>query len=161
MMPARNHPSLVSFGMDLIDETRLLADAPAPGRECGDCTACCTLLKVVELNKPMRFACEHVGRNGCRIYADRPTACREFDCLWLRGALPADPSYRPDHLGVLFDGYRRAGTDEIRLTALEVRSGAFESAEARTLIEEVAASRPLDLSYRDGTWGTSGGGDCS
>lgn len=142
--------------MEILDETRVLADAPAPGRQCGDCTACCTVLEQVELRKPMRCACEHIVRGGCRIYADRPQGCREFNCLWLRGALPADVSYRPDQLGVLLDGYRRAGTDEIRLAALEVWSGAFESAQARALIEGVSVNRQLDLSYRDGTWGTCG-----
>jgi len=140
--------------MSVLNEAHLLAEAPAPGRECGDCTACCIVLEQVELRKPMRCACEHIIRDGCRIYSERPQGCRNFNCLWLRGALPADVSYRPDHLGVLLDAYRRAGTGELRVAALEVWSGAFETPQARAVIEAMAECRSLDLSYRDGTWET-------
>jgi Fe-S-cluster containining protein len=143
--------------MGVLDESRLLADAAESSRECGDCTACCTVLEQVELRKPMRCACEHIVRAGCRIYAERPAGCREFNCLWLRGALPADQSFRPDHLGVLLDGYRRAGTGEVRLAALEVWTCAFDAPAARSLIDGIAETRQLDLSFRDGTWETRGG----
>jgi hypothetical protein len=133
---------------------RVLAPTPDPGRECGDCTACCTVLALVELRKPMRCACEHVGRAGCRIYADRPKDCCDFNCLWLRGALPAEVELRPDHLGVLFDGYRPAGSNDVRLAALEVWAGAFDTPAARGLIDAIAAEHRLELNFRDGTWAT-------
>lgn len=133
---------------------RLLAESAEPGRDCGACTVCCTVLAENELKKPMRCACEHVGRNGCGIYAARPRACREFHCLWLRGVLPAEERYRPDHLGVLFDGYRPHGSQTIRLVALEAWNDAIDAPLARTLIDSIATIHALELSRRDGTWQT-------
>lgn len=64
-------------------------------RQCGSCTMCCKLLAVKELEKPACQWCSHVIQGkGCSIYETRPTACREFECAWLQGALPED--WRPD-----------------------------------------------------------------
>jgi hypothetical protein len=146
--------------MSALSEEFLLAEGARPGRECGACTVCCTVLAENELRKPMRCACEHVRAGGCGIYEIRPTGCREFHCLWLRGALPAEESQRPDHLGVLLDCYRPAGSKSLRLVALEVWSGAFDSPAARELIESIAREREIELSRRDGSWMTRGpGGD--
>lgn len=27
--------------------------------------------------------CTHAGKGGCKIYGERPQACREFNCQWL------------------------------------------------------------------------------
>lgn len=132
----------------------LLAEGAAPGRACGECTACCTVLAEVELRKPMRCACVHQRQSGCSIYDARPRACRDFHCLWLRGALPAEVAYRPDRLGVLFDAYRPAGAADVRLAALEVWNGAFEEPLSASLIDAIASTRPVELSRRDGAWST-------
>ncbi|MSR58245.1 MAG: hypothetical protein EXS05_11280 [Planctomycetaceae bacterium] len=144
------------MAMPALNEDRLLANGAAPGRECDDCTVCCALLAQAELRKPMRRACDHACRNGCAIYETRPQGCRDFHCLWLRGALPADLSYRPDRLGVLFDGYRPVGAGHLRLVALEAWNDAFDGSAARELIDAIAQERPLELSYRDGSWQTRG-----
>jgi Fe-S-cluster containining protein len=100
----------------------------------------------------MRWACEHLACSGCRIYDARPQGCRDFDCQWLRGEIPGDESHRPDRLGVIFDGFRDATTNEQRFLAFEVWNGAFDEPAAVTLLSELAATREIQLSYRDGSW---------
>lgn len=60
-------------------------------RFCGDCTLCCTLLGIHQLNKPPLQDCPHchVGKS-CQIYFKRPEECREFDCMWLSAGLPEE-----------------------------------------------------------------------
>ena len=126
------------------------------GRSCGGCTACCTVLAVHELHKPMRWACDHLDCGGCGIYEARPRGCRDFDCLWLRGEIPGDESRRPDRLGVIFDCFRDKATNAVRFVAFEVWSGAFHEPAAATLLAELSATREVQLSCRDGSWRTIG-----
>ncbi|HEX2591606.1 MAG TPA: hypothetical protein VHL34_08930 [Rhizomicrobium sp.] len=57
---------------------------PKP-RSCGDCTLCCKVLRVADLDKPAGTWCEHCDTGkGCRIYADRPGSCRSFMCSYLQ-----------------------------------------------------------------------------
>ena len=75
----------------------------APGRECGDCTACCKIsaINAPTLTKPAGVMCPHSTGSNCSIYADRPEPCRTFFCLWRRvGAMPDE--LRPDRIGVMF-----------------------------------------------------------
>jgi uncharacterized protein len=70
------------------------AQMPAivPGKSCGSCTKCCTVLAIPELKKPAWQECRHVAAGcGCKIYPDRPSACRKFICGWL-----LDPNMGPD-----------------------------------------------------------------
>jgi hypothetical protein len=54
-------------------------------RECGECTLCCKLMTVVDLNKPAGTWCPHcTSRGGCGIYETRPQECRDFVCAWLQ-----------------------------------------------------------------------------
>ena len=121
-------------------------------RECGACTVCCTVMAVTELRKPSRRACDHVGRAGCRIHPDRPLGCREFNCLWLRGAVAGDEALRPDVLGVMFDFFVTRDTGETHLLAFEVWPGALEDPASRALVEAFARTQEVRLSYRDGRW---------
>lgn len=75
------------------------------GRSCGDCTACCKALEVVELSKPTGKWCPHcsVGK-GCNIYPKRPTSCQEFRCEWLKGF--GEKQDRPDRMKVVLDYIR-------------------------------------------------------
>lgn len=34
---------------------------------------------------------------GCKIYEDRPTPCRTFECSWLKGEVPVE--WKPDKVG--------------------------------------------------------------
>jgi uncharacterized protein len=68
-------------------------------RVCGDCTLCCTLLAVKELDKPSHKTCEHCDK-GCSIYHRRPQSCKDFECLWLQeDDMPAE--LRPDRSHVV------------------------------------------------------------
>jgi hypothetical protein len=69
-------------------------------RACGDCTLCCKLEGIRELNKRAWQWCQHcaIGK-GCRIYAERPDPCRNFRCLWLDD-MAMDEHMRPDRAGV-------------------------------------------------------------
>ena len=62
-------------------------------RQCGECTLCCLVPEVPEMNKPINTMCKHCDK-GCTIWPDRPKSCRAFDCAWLRGAMNDD--MRPD-----------------------------------------------------------------
>jgi hypothetical protein len=61
-------------------------------RQCGDCSLCCKVLRIAELDKPKDSWCPNFEHHvGCRIYADRPPSCRTFMCRWL-----VDPSMGPE-----------------------------------------------------------------
>ena len=61
-------------------------------RQCGDCSLCCKLLAIPELDKPKDEWCPNFAAGiGCRIYADRPPSCRDFRCRWL-----VDPTMGPE-----------------------------------------------------------------
>jgi uncharacterized protein len=64
--------------------------ATKSGRTCGDCSLCCLLLDVPEVNKPKDGWCRHCrpGQGGCGIYNKRPDVCRNWTCLWLAGSMP-------------------------------------------------------------------------
>ncbi len=54
------------------------------GRSCGSCTLCCRLPEIDLFEKPANAWCSHcVEGAGCSIYADRPSVCRDFLCLWM------------------------------------------------------------------------------
>ncbi|HKD29844.1 MAG TPA: hypothetical protein VKC66_28525 [Xanthobacteraceae bacterium] len=54
-------------------------------RICGDCSLCCKLAQVDELDKPAGVWCRHCapGRGGCTIYETRPNVCRNWACSWI------------------------------------------------------------------------------
>ena len=54
-----------------------------PGRLCGSCTLCCTVMEVSELHKRSGVTCSHLAQGrGCTIRDTRPQACRRFFCGW-------------------------------------------------------------------------------
>lgn len=74
-----------------------------PGRDCGECNACCIDLNIrePELKKPAGTPCPHLNGKGCGIYDGRPSVCRNWHCLWRRIAAMPD-GLRPDRCGVTF-----------------------------------------------------------
>lgn len=70
------------------------------GRECGDCTLCCTTFPNREQKRRGMVKCEHAC-GGCAIYDSRPNECRAFMCFWLLGMFRDRD--RPDRMGVVFD----------------------------------------------------------
>ena len=74
-----------------------------PGRECGECTACCVHLRIdtEELQKPEDVPCEHlVPKRGCGIYEQRPPVCWNWHCGWRKIAF-LDDQWRPDRCGIM------------------------------------------------------------
>lgn len=67
----------------------------APGRSCGECSMCCYLLQVSELNKPRDTWCQHCrpGDGGCTIYEVRPNICRTYACGWLMSGTVGEEWY--------------------------------------------------------------------
>lgn len=63
---------------------RMLATASnIESRTCGTCTLCCRLPDIDHFDKPANAWCSHcVEGQGCSIYANRPSLCRDFLCLW-------------------------------------------------------------------------------
>ena len=61
-------------------------------RQFGDCSLCCKLLRIPELDKPKDQWCPNfTPGTGCGIYAERPPSCRDFVCRWL-----INPSLGPE-----------------------------------------------------------------
>ncbi|WP_413699459.1 hypothetical protein ACLKMH_18665 [Psychromonas sp. KJ10-10] len=84
--------------MSASDESHLV-----PGRECGECTACCVVLQIddQDFKKPAEQACENLmDKGGCKIYACRPNVCQDWYCAW-RFMAQLDETWRPDRSGIL------------------------------------------------------------
>ncbi len=135
---------------------RLLSSAVESSRACGDCTACCTVMAVIELRKPSRRACDHVGRDGCRIHDARPESCRAFNCAWLRGVVAGGEETRPDALGVMFDSFIERSTGATRVLAFELWPDALDAEPARAIVAALAATQEVHVSRRDGAWSVVG-----
>jgi uncharacterized protein len=71
-------------------------------RTCGECTLCCKVLGVGELNKPSGRQCDlvQIGK-GCGDYENRPQSCHDFECLWLVSTIMPD-TMRPDRTKAVF-----------------------------------------------------------
>ena len=69
---------------------------PIAGRECGECTLCCSVLLIdaPEIQKDAGIRCLHCDQ-GCVIYEQRPAVCRDFYCAWRTMAI-FDEAWRPD-----------------------------------------------------------------
>ena len=68
----------------------------APERTCGDCGMCCKLMAVAAIDKAPHAWCGHFRKGaGCGIYAERPKACADYACYWLK-APNLDDRWRPD-----------------------------------------------------------------
>lgn len=90
-------------------------------RECGECTACCSVLGVLEEGKPYYTDCRFL-KKGCSVYPDRPPSCQEFKCEWLKGDIQFPADYRPDRCGVVITGATEE--DVSWLDLYETRPGA-------------------------------------
>jgi hypothetical protein len=82
-----------------------LADKPAIGRRCGECTLCCTYPRIgapdgTDWKKPW-ITCKHCLGRKCSIYEDRPDPCRQFECLWLIDTF-IPKKFRPDKVNAFF-----------------------------------------------------------
>ena len=89
-------------------ENAAMAHSSAVIRQCGPCTACCTVMGVVELQKENYQPCRH-NCGCCAIYDRRPSMCRDWSCVWLLGFIEGDEPARPDRLGLIFNRESLAG----------------------------------------------------
>lgn len=110
------------------------------GRVCGDCTACCTILQVVELNKPINTPCPHCTAHNCAIYSSRPLTCRIWSCEWWLGRLGLTDGQRPDKLGLMF-----AFDPDSPVIAYEVAPDAAKSKKAVKVLNRIKSERTLLL----------------
>ena len=105
-------------------------------RRCGDCNACCKVLKIEELNLPDFTVCPHLksGYKGCTIHSSRPSACREFECVWKRTSIGSN-RHRPDRSGVMFMLQNNDQRGNARVTCYNTRKSQSWSLEAQELIQ--------------------------
>jgi len=110
-------------------------------RSCGTCTACCTALGVLEIDKPPCTPCKHLGTTkGCGIYETRPESCRRYHCMWRAGLISAER--RPDRFGIVFDPIEELPNE---ILAREVRAGALGEAEVVRVLATIARERAVAL----------------
>jgi len=117
----------------------------SPPRECGRCTACCTAVAVLELNKAPGQPCPKLraGRPGCGVYADRPSSCCTFKCGWLLGF--GTDNDRPDRSGIVFHEHQVGGGTPY-VIASEMVAGAARRPWAASVIKTAReAGRPVLL----------------
>lgn len=103
-------------------ETSLLGTV-LPGRACGDCMACCTVLTVdsPDFKKPAGVPCVHLSTDGCSIHPVRPHICRTWYCGWRRVAAMPDEA-RPDRSGLLVSlNFVRRPQNPLEAVAINVR----------------------------------------
>jgi hypothetical protein len=124
----------MAFPLNLLTERQ--------SRSCGSCSACCELLAVSEVDKPVHTRCQHqleaslCHSGGCAIYAHRPQSCQDYQCLYQSGILDGDERRRPDRLGLLFNLIDTpAGTI---ISGWEVWEGAADTPACRYLLDKLS-----------------------
>jgi len=71
--------------------------------ECGECTLCCKLLNIKEVDSKPGEYCKHCDWGvGCKIYDQRPESCKIFECCWKQMEVAAE-ELRPDKCNMLFE----------------------------------------------------------
>lgn len=95
-------------------------------RQCGDCTLCCKLVPVRELDKGAGQRCLYQRHGaGCTIYAHRPMSCQLWSCLWYADAPRTADLRRPDRSHYVIDIFPdfvevTGGEETIRLDVVVV-----------------------------------------
>ena len=76
-------------------------------RHCGDCSLCCKVLGIPELDKPKDSWCPNFAAGiGCRVYEDRPPSCHNFSCRWLNDT-SLGPEWKPSVCKMVLDSRPR------------------------------------------------------
>ena len=121
-------------------------------RTCGECTVCCFITSIPELEKEKYTPCKNLCATGCGIYADRPTPCSEFECAWLmeeaHGVVDLRLLERPDKVGLMF---RLAMSDKLGLivTAFEVEKGSSGKYWGDKIIQRLIKKHLVIVVYKD------------
>jgi hypothetical protein len=123
-------------------ETALLGPV-LDDRVCGDCTVCCTVLKVdtPDLKKSAGVPCVHQCSNGCGIHDVRPKICRTWFCAWRRVASMPDGA-RPDRSGIVVSlNFVQEPQNWLEAVSINVRalagSDAIENGMAATILDSL------------------------
>lgn len=119
--------------------------APTP-RRCGECDVCCTAMSVTALNKPVGMRCPHMGATGCGNYDNRPAACRDWYCMWLRDSkniLREDE--RPDRIGIFLTASKPTDHGTQVIYAHPIRPDALSSPSAQALIARMRQFAPVHV----------------
>ena len=120
-------------------------------RDCGDCSLCCTLLRVDPLRKLGGVSCVHqqIGSGlGCAIHTspERPALCGAYRCSWLLGRFSLED--RPDRIGAVLDFSSNDGVPSLQIR--EAKAGAFDaSPRLRAIAEDVRVSMPVRITSAD------------
>jgi len=132
----------------------------APGKTCGPCTMCCSVLEIAEMKKPAGPLCIdcQLG-SGCSIYSSRPQVCRDFECEWL---IRRDLSrrLRPDLVGAIL--MEDADSDEYRAVCAPEKPMAWRNPVIFAHLVAVAKTRRVVVAkagliswriFASGEWG--------
>ena len=106
-------------------------------RHCGECTICCAVMPVTELQKPEYTACSYCTTTGCTVYESRPLTCRGWSCEWWTGRLGLTEEQRPDKLGLLFSFHPRF------IVAHECQPGSALNPEAIEVLNRLKGQLPI------------------
>ena len=78
---------------DLFSAPEDYAPRSAWQRDCSACGACCSAPDIAALHKPLGVPCVHLGAGClCRIYAERPGVCRNYQPDWVCGEVAPLPT---------------------------------------------------------------------
>lgn len=107
-------------------------------RDCGECSACCRLPEISEINKPANTPCKHLCSKGyeCKIYRGRPKMCADYKCCWLSGF--GKNKDRPDKSGVLVES--KETQFGLLMVAKSFKKGAIKTDAGQETINRIAAS---------------------
>jgi len=122
--------------------------------DCGECTMCCRMFDIPELQKPANKWCVHcdIGKS-CKIYNDRPSVCADFSCVWLEGrkkGVPFGDELRPDRCKIVF----AQGDDAVTIKGFHLpgMENVLKNKSVRWLIDKlVAGNLKVYISTANGT----------
>lgn len=92
----------MTFSVTFDDHSRPVTN----GRRCGDCTLCCKLVPVRELEKKAGQKCKHQSHaKGCTVYQKpgMPISCKLWSCRWLAQQDQTPDLSRPDRSHYVLD----------------------------------------------------------
>jgi len=118
---------------------------PVPGRECGECHACCEYLNIdtPELQKPPSVLCPHWAQ-GCTMYESRPSPCRTFFCGW-RVMPNLGDNWRPDKSNIFLRLANTNGVPGFDVNLLGNLSPVMTSELLQTIGDMIGANFPVYL----------------
>lgn len=116
-------------------------------------------MSVPTIQKAAYSTCKNVCEKGCAIYADRPSECSGYSCLWLldtEGILRDEE--RPDKNGLLFEMskvHRKESNFEAQtgiafLVVRETKPDAFEGYYAQKTLKRLSKKVLIIRAYADG-----------